>query len=73
MHVCDLFCDVESSLDEVVDRVISYYNFFIDMLVPVKDIKIYSKNKPWITQDIATLLMRRKQAFREGKMEDTKN
>ena len=60
----------ESSLVEVVDRVTSYINFCIDVLVPVKEVKIHPNNKPWITRDIATLLMQRKQAFREGNMEE---
>ena len=69
----DVFFYAESSLVEVVDRVTSYVNFCIDVLVPVKEVKIHPNNKPWITRDIATLLMQRKQAFREGNMEETKN
>ena len=69
----DVFFDAESSLVQVVDRVTSYINFCIDVLVPVKEVKIHPNNKPWITRDIATLLMQRKQAFREGYMEETKN
>ena len=66
----DVFFDAESSLVEVVDRVTSYVNFCIDVLVPVKEVKIHPNNKPWITRDIATVLMQRKQAFREGNMEE---
>ena len=66
----DVFFDAESSLVEVVDRVTSYVNFCIDVLVPVKEVKIHPNNKPWITRDIATVLMQRKQALREGNMEE---
>ena len=58
-----------SRLHSVIDTV----NICIDILVPDKEVKIYPNNKPWITRDIATLLMQRKQAFREGYMEETKN
>ena len=68
-----MFFYAESSPVEVVDRVTSYINFCIDVLVPVKEVKIHPNNKPWITRDIATLLMQRKQAFREGNTEETKN
>ena len=43
------------------------------MLVPVKDVVIVPNKKPWIAQDIATLLIQGKQAFRERNTDEMKN
>ena len=69
----NVFFDAESSPDEAVDRVTSYINFCIDVMAPAMDVKMYPNKKPWISQDIATLLIQRKQASMEGDMEETKN
>ena len=45
----NVFFDAESSPDEAVDRVTSYINFCIDVMVPAMDFKMYPNKKPWIS------------------------
>ena len=48
----DTFFDSSDTIDETVDVISEYINFCVDTIVPVKSIKSYPNNKPWITKDI---------------------
>ena len=48
----DTFFDSSDTIDETVDVISEYINFCEDTIVPVKSIKSYPNNKPWIIKDI---------------------
>ena len=50
----DTFFDSSDTIDETVDVISEYINFCVDTIVPVKSIKSYPNNKPWITKDISS-------------------
>ena len=56
----DVLNDPDLPLDRCVDTVSSYITFCTDMLIPTKEIKCYSNNKPWIKKDLKALLNRKK-------------
>ncbi|KAL8596932.1 hypothetical protein ACOMHN_062302 [Nucella lapillus] len=61
-----------ASLDENVDVVTSYIAFCINMIVPSKQVRSFSNNKPWVTKEVGDILRQRQQAFQEGNKEEVK-
>ena len=53
-------------IDEVTNCTTDYINFCMDAVVPVKTVKCYPNNKPWITSHIKGLLNMKKRAFKDG-------
>ncbi|KAL0147202.1 hypothetical protein M9458_057492, partial [Cirrhinus mrigala] len=57
--------------DNLTDCVTEYINFCVDCTVPVKSIRCFPNNKPWVTKDIKALLNEKKKAqlrkLKEGK------
>ncbi|KAL0203335.1 hypothetical protein M9458_001353, partial [Cirrhinus mrigala] len=58
--------------DNLTDCVTEYINFCVDCTVPVKSIRCFPNNKPWVTKDIKALLNEKKKAFRLGDKEAAK-
>lgn len=47
-----------------------YLNFCMDQVVPVKTVRCFSNNKPWITCEVKAVLNRKKRAFRSRNYEE---
>lgn len=45
----------------------------MDSFVPVRTVRCYANNKPWITRDIKGLLNQEKRAFKDGDQKELKN
>ncbi len=54
------------NLDEFSTVVTDYINYCVDTIIPVKQIKIFPNNKPWITKEMKSVLNEKKRAFRNG-------
>jgi hypothetical protein len=48
--------DPSCSVDENVNVVTDYINFCVESIVPVKSVKIFPNNKPWVTKELKRLL-----------------
>ena len=68
----DVFIDNADGLNELTDTVTEYIKFCKESVVPVKEIKIYPNNKPWITKDIKDLLNKKNEAFGKRDRESLK-
>ncbi|XP_068162534.1 uncharacterized protein [Antennarius striatus] len=54
--------DIEGAAQCLTD----YLNFCVDTVVPVRTVKCYPNNKPWVTKEVKAVLNRKKRAFRSG-------
>ena len=63
-------CD--GDIDVFVESVTGYINFCVDSVIPVKVVRCYANNKPWITKDIKEVLNKKKAAFDKGCKEELK-
>uniref|UniRef100_A0A8C4RGC7 Uncharacterized protein n=1 Tax=Erpetoichthys calabaricus TaxID=27687 RepID=A0A8C4RGC7_ERPCA len=61
------------NIEEVVDCTTEYINFCMDIVVPVRTVRCYANNKPWITSDIKGLLKQKKRAFKGGDQHELKH
>lgn len=52
--------DVEGAAQCITD----YMNFCADVVVPVRTVKCFTNNKPWVTKEVKAVLNRKKRAFR---------
>ena len=64
----DSCADVNEAADVVCDDI----RFCEDMIIPIKTIKVFPNNKPWITKSIKTFLNGKKTAFQKGDKEHRK-
>ena len=67
-----VFIDATENVSELADTVCNYINFCVSSIVPVKTIKIFSNNKPWVSKDIKDILNRKKIAFNNKNKEEKK-
>ena len=49
-----------------------YLNFCMDVVVPIKTVRCFPNNKPWITSNVKDILNRKKRAFKEGDRDELK-
>lgn len=56
----------DTDTDRKVDCFTSYLTFCRDAVAPVRTVRCFPNNKPWITCDIKKLLNQKKAAFRDG-------
>ncbi|XP_051780828.1 uncharacterized protein LOC127527154 [Erpetoichthys calabaricus] len=61
------------NIEEVVDCTTDYINFYMDIVVPVRTVRCYANNKPWITSDIKGLLNQKIRAFKGGDQHELKH
>ncbi|KAI3369253.1 hypothetical protein L3Q82_007798 [Scortum barcoo] len=54
------------NMEEMVDCTTDYINFCMDAVVPVRSVRCFANNKPWVTSDIKGLLNQKKKAFKES-------
>ncbi|KAI3352640.1 hypothetical protein L3Q82_019221, partial [Scortum barcoo] len=59
-------------MEEIVDCTTDYINFCMDTVVPVRSVRCFANNKPWITSDIKGLLNQKKKAFKDGDTQELK-
>lgn len=52
-----------------MEIITAYFQFCVDMLIPIKVVKIYPNNRPWVTRDVAH---RRQEGFRRNSTDDVK-
>ena len=64
-----IFKDSTTSLDEYADSVTSYVKFCVDTCIPVRSIRSYSNQKPWVNNDVRIKLRERTIAFKSGDAE----
>ena len=67
-----MFIEAASSLDELTDTISAYVNFCTDISIPVKHIKVFANNKPWITKNVKEIINRKKCIFGKGSAEELK-
>jgi hypothetical protein len=67
----DVFTDCED-LDECATTVSDFINFCVDTVIPVKEVRCYANNKPWVTKEIKDVLNRKKAAFASGNRDELK-
>ncbi|KAK0148979.1 hypothetical protein N1851_010586 [Merluccius polli] len=49
-----------------------YLNFCMDVVVPIKTVRCFPNNKPWITSNVKDILNRKKRAFKDGDRDELK-
>ena len=59
--------------DRRVSTIADYINFCRDTVIPVRTVRCYPNNKPWITSDIKDLLNQKKMEFQNGDGERRRN
>ena len=57
-------------LEELTFCTTSYWNWCRDNVVPIRTVRCFANNKPWITCDVKALLNRKKRAFRNKDQEE---
>ena len=67
-----VFIDSAGDVNTTADAVCDYINFCVDSVIPVRTVKIYSNNKPWVSKNIKHVLNRKKKAFEESDREELK-
>ena len=55
-----------------MDGVSEYIKFCVDSVIPLKTVKVYPNNKPWISKDLHALLKRKRAAFAKGDKSEVK-
>jgi hypothetical protein len=61
-----MFIKANLELNELIDAVGSYINFCVESIIPLKTVKVYPNNKPWITKAVKDVINRKKQIFGQG-------
>ena len=61
-----VFLDEGSSLDEAADVISSYISFCVDLVLDLKEVKVYPNSRPWVSPDLRILLKERQSALREN-------
>ena len=57
---------MDIDMDRRLSTITDYINFCRDTVNPVRTVRCYPNNKPWITSDIKDLLNQKKMAFKNG-------
>ncbi|XP_071947529.1 uncharacterized protein [Antedon mediterranea] len=60
------------SLDDTVERCSAYIKFCEDSIVPIKFVKIYANNKPWVSKELRLLMKEKYEMFKQGDFEASK-
>ncbi|CAI5660632.1 unnamed protein product [Oreochromis niloticus] len=65
--VWDNLCSpLEDDLNSITDCITDYMNFCVDNTIPIKKVRCFSNNKPWINPEIKALLKEKIRVFRSG-------
>ncbi|KAI3367054.1 hypothetical protein L3Q82_009687, partial [Scortum barcoo] len=60
------------NMEEIIDCTTDYINFCMDTVVPVRSVRCFANNKPWVTSDIKGLLNQKKKAIKDGDTQELK-
>ena len=61
----DVLIGASESVNEATDVISSYINFFENMLIPTKMVKIFPNNKPWITKALKKTINKTARLFKK--------
>jgi len=64
---------MDTDMDRRVSAITDYINFCRDTVIPVRTVRCYPNNNPWITSDIKDLMNQKKRAFHNGDGERRRN
>ena len=67
------FMDSSESIDELVTVISEYINFCVDNIIPVRVVKSYPNQKPWISKELIDVLKQKKSAFNANDKSGVKN
>lgn len=59
-------------IEGLTDCLTGYMNFCLDVVVPVRTVRCYANNKPWVTSEVKAVLNRKKRAFKNRDQEEMK-
>ena len=65
--------EMDIDMNRRVNTITDCINFCRDTVIPVRTVRCYPNNKPWITSDIKDLLNQKKRAFQNGDGERRRN
>ena len=54
------------NVDDIADTVTSYIQFYEQMVIQTKTVRMFPNNKPWITKQLKGILNEKKHAFQNG-------
>lgn len=55
-----------NDVEDIADKVTSYVNYCVDLVVPCKRVKVFSNNKPWVTKEVKAAINRKNFLFTVG-------
>ena len=61
-----------SGHDELTETITDYIRFCEDRVITTKTIRVFPNNKPWLTKELKTDLVKKKQAFIAGNFSEVK-
>ena len=61
----DVIIDNSTDVNNILDRVTLYISCCVDSIIPKKEVKVYCNNKPWINQNIKSLVKEKKKVFHD--------
>ncbi len=62
----DWDCFSCENTDELCDMVSSYISFCVNSTIPSKKVVVYPNNKPWVTKELKTVIIKKKRTFFTG-------
>lgn len=65
--------DENCEIDYNIDVFTRYIDFCVGLVVPIKEVKTFPNNKPWVTKDLKCLLNEKKVALASGNKNFIKN
>ncbi|XP_049336921.1 uncharacterized protein LOC125802521 [Astyanax mexicanus] len=68
----EMFRDSSSSIDEYADTVTAFIRKCVDDVVPLRSVRVFPNQKPWLNGDVRSALSARSAAFRSGNTEEYK-
>ncbi|KAK7922274.1 hypothetical protein WMY93_009176 [Mugilogobius chulae] len=60
------------NIEEAVEVMTDYMNFCLDQVVPLKTVKCFANNKPWISWEVKEVLNKKKRAYKDKDTERKK-
>ena len=66
----DMFIESTENIDELVDTVTDYINFNTALILPMKTLRQYPNNKPWINSSLRKLIVDKHHAFKAGNIDN---
>ena len=58
-----MFTEEETDINIIVDSVTSYVSWCVECIIPVKQVRVFSNNKPWVNKDVKVVLKEKKECF----------